>query len=217
MRQDTFEDPELDPWGSPVTNRDRQNTHEQRHGPSVNGLPPPMGPVVNGMTSNPISGFNSQTRSAADNHQAGESAETPSGNVATGWGEGFGTQRSESFENQGNSGLSGGFGQSGDDQGNNRRSNSFSRSLGGGGVNNAGNEDVITIHMLPEKEGMFMFQHRNYEVKSVRKASSVIRRYSDFVWLVDCLQKRYPFRQIPLLPPKRIAGTLRLVESSPSS
>lgn len=69
-------------------------------------------------------------------------------------------------------------------------------------------EDVITIQMLPEKEGMFLFQHRNYEVKSARKATSVIRRYSDFVWLVDCLQKKFPFRQIPLLPPKRVAGTL---------
>lgn len=61
--------------------------------------------------------------------------------------------------------------------------------------------------LLPEKEGMFMFQHRNYEITSSRRGSTVIRRYSDFVWLLDCLQKRYPFRQLPLLPPKRIAGT----------
>jgi sorting nexin-8 len=60
--------------------------------------------------------------------------------------------------------------------------------------------------MLPEKEGMFMFQHRNYEVKSVRRSSTVVRRYSDFVWLLDCLQKRYPFRRLPLLPPKRVQG-----------
>ena len=50
-----------------------------------------------------------------------------------------------------------------------------------------------------------MFQHRNYEVASVRRNSKVIRRYSDFVWLLDCLHKRYPFRQLPLLPPKRVA------------
>ena len=49
-----------------------------------------------------------------------------------------------------------------------------------------------------------MFQHRNYEVASARRASKVIRRYSDFVWLLDCLHKRYPFRQLPLLPPKRV-------------
>ncbi|CAK39011.1 uncharacterized protein An04g09250 [Aspergillus niger] len=65
--------------------------------------------------------------------------------------------------------------------------------------------EVITITLLPEKEGMFMFQHRNYEVKSARRQSTVVRRYSDFVWLLDCLHKRYPFRQLPLLPPKRLA------------
>jgi sorting nexin-8 len=51
-----------------------------------------------------------------------------------------------------------------------------------------------------------MFQHRNYEVTSARRNSKVIRRYSDFVWLLDCLHKRYPFRQLPLLPPKRVAS-----------
>lgn len=60
--------------------------------------------------------------------------------------------------------------------------------------------------LLPEKEGMFMFQHHNYEVGSARRGSKVIRRYSDFVWLLDCLHKRYPFRILPLLPPKRVAG-----------
>jgi sorting nexin-8 len=68
-----------------------------------------------------------------------------------------------------------------------------------------GVEEVITVTSLPEKEGMFMFQHRNYEVASARRNSKVIRRYSDFVWLLDCLHKRYPFRQLPLLPPKRVA------------
>ena len=68
-----------------------------------------------------------------------------------------------------------------------------------------GQEEVVTVNLLEEKEGMFLFQHRNYEVASVRRASKVIRRYSDFVWLLDCLHKRYPFRQLPLLPPKRVA------------
>ena len=68
------------------------------------------------------------------------------------------------------------------------------------------NNEVITIEMLPEKEGMFMFQHRNYQVSSAKRNSTVIRRYSDFVWLLDCLHKRYPFRQLPLLPPKRVAS-----------
>jgi sorting nexin-8 len=58
---------------------------------------------------------------------------------------------------------------------------------------------------MPEKEGIFMFQHHNYEVMSQRRGGKVVRRYSDFVWLLDCLHKRYPFRVLPLLPPKRMA------------
>jgi sorting nexin-8 len=69
-----------------------------------------------------------------------------------------------------------------------------------------GAEEVITVTSLSEKEGMFLFQHRNYQVTSARRGSKVIRRYSDFAWLLDCLHKRYPFRQLPLLPPKRVAS-----------
>ncbi|KAH7629230.1 hypothetical protein B0T09DRAFT_358218 [Sordaria sp. MPI-SDFR-AT-0083] len=66
-------------------------------------------------------------------------------------------------------------------------------------------EENILVNLMPEKEGMFMFQHHNYEVSSIRRGSKVVRRYSDFVWLLDCLHKRYPFRVLPLLPPKRVA------------
>lgn len=66
--------------------------------------------------------------------------------------------------------------------------------------------EIVTITAMPEKEGMFLFQHRNYEVSIVKRNSKVTRRYSDFVWLLDCLHKRYPFRQLPLLPPKRVAS-----------
>lgn len=65
-------------------------------------------------------------------------------------------------------------------------------------------EDKILVTLMPEKEGVFMFQHHNYEITSQRRQSKVIRRYSDFVWLLDCLNKRYPFRVLPLLPPKRM-------------
>ncbi|KAF0643148.1 hypothetical protein FPSE5266_06491 [Fusarium pseudograminearum] len=67
-----------------------------------------------------------------------------------------------------------------------------------------GAEEKVTVTLMPEKEGVFMFQHHNYEISSVRRGSKVIRRYSDFVWLLDCLHKRYPFRILPLLPPKRV-------------
>lgn len=43
-------------------------------------------------------------------------------------------------------------------------------------------EESVTITVLPEKEGMFLFQHRNYQISSGRRASRVVRRYSDFVW-----------------------------------
>ncbi|KYK56599.1 Sorting nexin mvp-1 [Drechmeria coniospora] len=66
-------------------------------------------------------------------------------------------------------------------------------------------EENIVVTLMPGKEGIFLFQHHNYEVSSQRRGSKVIRRYSDFVWLLDCLQKRYPFRVLPLLPPKRVA------------
>lgn len=78
--------------------------------------------------------------------------------------------------------------------------------LGDGRITGSGVEENIVITLLPEKEGIFMFQHHNYTVSSIRRGSKVVRRYSDFVWLLDCLQKRYPFRQLPLLPPKRVGG-----------
>lgn len=69
-------------------------------------------------------------------------------------------------------------------------------------------EEVISVGLMPEKEGFFLFQHHNYEVSSSRRGSKVVRRYSDFVWLLECLHKRYPFRALPPLPPKRVAGEL---------
>lgn len=86
----------------------------------------------------------------------------------------------------------------------------LSRTIGSGRTGTAVEENIV-VTLMPEKEGMFMFQHHNYEVASSRRGSKVIRRYSDFVWLLDCLHKRYPFRVLPLLPPKRVAGKLPLL------
>ena len=79
-----------------------------------------------------------------------------------------------------------------------------------------GAEELITVNTISEKEGLFLFQHRNYEVASTRRNSKVIRRYSDFIWLLDCLHKKYPFRQLPLLPPKRVASKQQAVPWSES-
>ena len=131
-----------------------------------------------------------------------------------GWGLDRPSSGDGGFSGSGQAGLSGGvFGSSGDSQGNNV-GGGIGRALGGGRAINRSIEETVTVTLLPEKEGMFMFQHNNYEVKSARRGSTVIRRYSDFVWLLDCLHKRYPFRQLPLLPPKRVAGKLHLLVPS---
>ncbi|KAK9453997.1 hypothetical protein V1511DRAFT_522493 [Dipodascopsis uninucleata] len=76
-------------------------------------------------------------------------------------------------------------------------------------------QDKIRVSIIPEKEGVFMFRHVNYLLEGQAVPGSdgtisrggyrVVRRYSDFVWLLNCLLKRYPFRILPLLPPKRFA------------
>lgn len=78
----------------------------------------------------------------------------------------------------------------------------------------------ISVKEIPEKEGL-VFKHINYLVshtidfgneytipkdKSGKQQGNelkVIRRYSDFTWLVDVLWKKYPMRLIPELPPKQ--------------
>ncbi|CAI4218993.1 unnamed protein product [Parascedosporium putredinis] len=80
----------------------------------------------------------------------------------------------------------------------------FPRAISSGRTGNS-LEEVVTVNLMPEKEGIFLFQHHNYEVSSSRRGSKVVRRYSDFVWLLECLHKRYPFRALPPLPPKRVA------------
>lgn len=66
--------------------------------------------------------------------------------------------------------------------------------------------DHIDIRKSDEMEGIMGFKHVNYLVASAKRGTQVVRRYSDFSWLLDVLIKRYPFRQIPLMPPKRLAG-----------
>ncbi|KAG0263311.1 Sorting nexin mvp1 [Linnemannia exigua] len=66
------------------------------------------------------------------------------------------------------------------------------------------NLDVIRITFAPEKEGIFLFKHTNYIVESKSRQTTVIRRYSDFWWLLDILAKRFPYRILPNLPPKRL-------------
>ncbi|KAG4404709.1 hypothetical protein JTP64_005723 [Candida tropicalis] len=72
--------------------------------------------------------------------------------------------------------------------------------------------DLIKIKEVPEKEGI-LFKHINYIITHNLKiggsssgTKKVIRRYSDFVWLMEYLLEKYPFRVIPGLPPKKFTG-----------
>ncbi|KAF9700802.1 hypothetical protein EKO04_001806 [Ascochyta lentis] len=193
FRKQSFGDPEADPWGSP-------DMHKGHNHSSYTSVPA----QTNGNTPHPTARTTSQftTHSATDQTTPHAAAPPPSSLPSDGgWG-GYNGGSSQPFsapdlgsggfqitpaDNNGGASVPAGL------------SGSLGRLPGG-----SGNEEIITITAIAEKEGLFMFQHRNYEVGSNRRANKVVRRYSDFVWLLDCLHKRFPFRQLPLLPPKRV-------------
>ncbi|KAL4807520.1 hypothetical protein BDV18DRAFT_151535 [Aspergillus unguis] len=188
---------EADPWGSPDMHRGHNHAQaEPEHG------------VLNGFGSvrsttnawSKTSDGGSVVGAPNSSRPNGRPEEHTSSSAESGWGDHFG-QPSDGA-GLGGSAQSNIFGQPGGDQG---EPNPGRRSLNIGRSTSSQIKEVVTVTLLQEKEGLFMFQHRNYEVKSARRGSTVVRRYSDFVWLLDCLHKRYPFRQLPLLPPKRLA------------
>ncbi|KAI8066603.1 hypothetical protein BC940DRAFT_302544 [Gongronella butleri] len=63
--------------------------------------------------------------------------------------------------------------------------------------------DALKVTIAPEREG-FLFKHVNYAISSHQRSSLVLRRYSDFYWLWEILIKTYPFRIIPIMPPKKV-------------
>ncbi|RUP45908.1 hypothetical protein BC936DRAFT_147597 [Jimgerdemannia flammicorona] len=66
--------------------------------------------------------------------------------------------------------------------------------------------DLIKVTVAPEREGFLLFKHVNYIVESQQRASTATRRFSDFWWLMETLGKRYPFRILPNMPPKKLGG-----------
>lgn len=70
--------------------------------------------------------------------------------------------------------------------------------------------DQVQITMVLEREGYFAAQ--KYTVISSKHPEPLSRRYTDFVWLHDCLSKRYPFRLLPNLPPKRVSPDRHFIE-----
>ncbi|KAK4051202.1 Sorting nexin mvp1 [Microbotryomycetes sp. JL201] len=65
-----------------------------------------------------------------------------------------------------------------------------------------GRQAKVQVRIRDEMGG-FVFKHNVWFVASERGAT-VERRYSDFVWLLQSLTKRYPFRLLPNLPPKHL-------------
>ncbi|KAF2011463.1 sorting nexin mvp1 [Aaosphaeria arxii CBS 175.79] len=193
-RKPSFGDPMADPWGSPDLHRGHTHSSYTSVPPQTNGN---HAPSATRTTSQFTTASAATGTTAADSTQQRPSTV---GSEGAGWGE-YNAESGGGF-----SGLGGeGFGQSPGAGGGSNNPAGLSRPVGGSRIISNGVEEVITVSTLAEKEGVFMFQHRNYEVTSARRNSKVIRRYSDFVWLLDCLHKRYPFRQLPLLPPKRVA------------
>ncbi|KAI8932048.1 Sorting nexin mvp1, variant 2 [Plenodomus lindquistii] len=191
MRKQSFGDPEADPWGSPDLHRGHSHA-------SYTSVPPQS----NGASAPAPARTTSQFTTQSATNSTPEPAQPSSLSSEGGWG-GYNGGGSAPFAAPGL--ADGGFGTPGAAEGDSQPNPELGRSIGRINPSGSGSEEVISITALTEKEGMFMFQHRNYEVASSRRTTKVVRRYSDFVWLLDCLHKRYPFRQLPLLPPKRVA------------
>ena len=210
IRKDSLDNLDADPWASPAIAKGQTSAVHNDATPSQNTSTAAK-PTRSGVSepSRTTSAFTTHSEiPTANDSTTGTNGADVIPEASVGWGS-YGASGGD-FTRAGQSGLDEGFGSGGAEQ-RNPTSGGAGRSLGGGRVTNRGAEDLVTVTLLPEKEGMFMFQHHNYEVKSVRRGTSVVRRYSDFVWLLDCLHKRYPFRQLPLLPPKRVAGMLCLI------
>lgn len=190
-RKPSFGFGESDPWASPEMHRGHNHTN------GVGAAPPPPAPAMRTTSDFSTTAVGNTASIASSGYVSTPAAASE---AASSWG------ATDAYAGPGGAGgfgttpeTGGGFGE-GDSSASTARRSAAPRTTLPKGV-----EEVITIAMLEEKEGMFLFQHRNYEVGSVRRNSKVIRRYSDFVWLLECLHKRYPFRQLPLLPPKRMA------------
>ncbi|PVF93930.1 hypothetical protein CPB86DRAFT_789597 [Serendipita vermifera] len=67
----------------------------------------------------------------------------------------------------------------------------------------------VTFHA---QQGLFFNKYTLYSVQSYSRGAAVYRRYSEFVFLWDCLVRRYPFRLLPQLPPKRIGPDENFLE-----
>ncbi|KAK3301813.1 uncharacterized protein B0T15DRAFT_563459 [Chaetomium strumarium] len=207
VRKPTMDYPE-DPWNTPDLHRNHS------HGPEP---PRPNGhdaPSLAASTNGNVYGTSPQATLPRRTTSTFTTSAPPSGagsvaEAASAWGFLDGQPASGGFNDQAPNAAApfagaGGSGAPRDPAGLQPAAPAPNRTIGGGRTGPTVADNIV-VTLMPEKEGMFLFQHHNYEVTSSRRGSKVIRRYSDFVWLLDCLHKRYPFRVLPLLPPKRVA------------
>lgn len=197
-----MDDPEDDPWNSPEMHKG--HAHTKQNGISNNAS----------SSAGTQNGFGHSSQSSQPYNSTSGVSTSPTAarrsSGSGGWGDygdsGNGLSAGGGFGNNSNNDPFGGDGASGQTPGGNQPpANPINPIRSVSGRTGNGIEESVRVTLMPGKEGIFMFQHHNYEVSSHRRESKVIRRYSDFVWLLDCLQKRYPFRVLPLLPPKRVA------------
>ena len=205
MGEDSVEFPEADPWASPDLHKGHGHQEGAGSVSAAESSPARVPSRPNDLAPRTTSTF---TTSSADHPSEGPDLGGSRYEAPINAGEGWSTSNPADppmFSGPPDLSIDGGpsFRGSGGGERPHTSSHMSNRPSGAG----RGVEEVVNITALPEKEGMIFFQHRNYQVSSVRRATKVVRRYSDFVWLLDCLLKRYPFRQLPLLPPKRVGGT----------
>ena len=197
-RQHSFGgDMTTDPWVSAAVKNIPPSTASHTMKPAVSDEF--TSSAVNGIPRTTSTFTTASTREESSDQEALSTSAGLSGNA---WGS-YNGNNSGGFRDQ--AAIGGGFGDSGDSAPA-RQSHQPQRSVSASVAIPKGTGELVTISTLPDKEGVFLFQHHNYEVKTIRRGNTVVRRYSDFVWLLDCLQKRYPFRRLPLLPPKRVQG-----------
>jgi sorting nexin-8 len=77
-------------------------------------------------------------------------------------------------------------------------------SLSGSGLPNEWwkKQETVKVTLLGQ-QGFILNRYMVYQVATER-GEPVARRYSEFVYLWECLTRRYPFRLFPALPPKRV-------------
>ena len=202
-----MDDPEDDPWNSPELHKGHD--HAKSNGGRAGHATTNGHGGLHDTQSTPTQPSNlSQYSAAATPPQPSTATESHGGEAARahepGWGfYGGSTPGANNFANPHEAAVSPFAADGG--AGRNPERDPIESTLRSSGRTGSGVEENVLVTLLPGKEGLFMFQHHNYEVSSQRRGSKVVRRYSDFVWLLDCLHKRYPFRVLPLLPPKRVA------------